>query len=145
MSVEMTDLNKAGDESKINRAVTWKTGKEYNPLNHGQSQAHADAQPKKWWSRWRVFLFLRVLLDHTFRWQLCASRTPGTWQRNGNEWCHRTSDPLECQLNGTTHYWGWTFVLLVQHFVQTLTHFIPFSRTANARILFVARSTWHLS
>ena len=23
------------------------------------------------------------------------------------------------------HYWGWTFILLVQHFVQTLTHFIP--------------------
>ena len=23
------------------------------------------------------------------------------------------------------HYWGWTFILLVQHLVQTLTHFIP--------------------
>jgi len=64
MSVEMTDLNKAGDESKINRAVTWKTGKEYNPLNYAQSDAHGAAQKKK---------------------MLCASRAPGTGQRNGNE------------------------------------------------------------
>ena len=45
---EITDLEKVDDETNIDRNVTWKKGKEYNPLNHGQSQAHADAQPKKW-------------------------------------------------------------------------------------------------
>lgn len=39
----MTDLNKPGNESKVNRQVTWKKGKEYNPLNSG----HGAAQEKK--------------------------------------------------------------------------------------------------
>lgn len=47
MSVELTDLKKPGNESKIDRNVTWKKGKEYNPLNHGQSDAHGAAQQKK--------------------------------------------------------------------------------------------------